>query len=59
MRNIDKAYPKQYQQLDIDFDFEDGETEWVIYDDDKLEEIEENRNDNIRLVAENDINKKC
>lgn len=27
MRNIDKAYPKQYQQLDIDFDFEDGETE--------------------------------
>lgn len=31
----------------------------MIYDDDKLEEIEENRNDNIRMVAENDINKKC
>lgn len=25
MRNIDKAYPKQYQQLNIDFDFEDVE----------------------------------
>lgn len=23
MRNMDKAYPKQYQQLDIDFDFEE------------------------------------
>nr|DAI31246.1 MAG TPA: hypothetical protein [Bacteriophage sp.] len=31
----------------------------MIYDDDKLEEIEENRNDNIRMVAENNINKKC
>lgn len=26
---------------------------------DNAEEIEENRNDNIRMVAENDINKKC
>nr|DAR86537.1 MAG TPA: hypothetical protein [Caudoviricetes sp.] len=23
MHNIDKAYSKQYQQLDIDFDFDD------------------------------------